>query len=552
LLESRDYYPHNKVVEYGKFGNLQQSLDDPADSGHFNYLQNIFSINGLSFRKMSEDEISIPKDAGLAFIITPGVDAVSDEIVDSITSWLALGDRNLVLVGNDPIWEASGIYKQSNDIINKILEKLNSRMRINAARNFAESLPSGSSLVLPSFKPLRGTETYIKSYPIQTASGVGDIRMHFPGFNSVLGCSEDDPINNMCQMPLAHNGDLRSQWYGYCYRGDPPRLIGYPINWPFQFRTFIPSECLDEDKEFFDGTFDLPNRDVVPLLAAAAFEQKTRILPATPPSYIYETLYEERFEFTESDAEFVTSELFSEPAFVWNSGSIGYSSYESNINDISNNDSWFVPNIFEDRQSLLQSKASTNTEITVGSKVVQNIAHYCVEVNFGSSKVIGIAGVTTESQSALYSGQGDNNINFYANMVANNVNGGAKIAQLGSWTGRTSFIQGYSESILKEIFNNSGNSVTENVTNLTYVSGGTVSSNYDVCWITNPINAPNSEQIDELINWLNIGNKKLIITHDNSIQQIIIIISSPSLILEILLIVLAKYYLSHQKNLEIT
>lgn len=523
LLESRDYYPHNRVVEYGKFGNLQQSLNDPADSGHFGYLENIFSVNGKTFTKMTEDEIAIPEDAGLAFIITPGVDAVSDEIINSIISWLELGDRNLVLVGNDPVWEASGIYKQSNDIINKILDRLNSRMRIHPARNFAESLPSGSSLVLPSFKPENGIQTYIRSYPLQTASGVGDIRMHFPGFNSVLTCSPDDPVNSMCQMPISHNGDLRAQWYGYCYRGDPARLSIYPINWAFQFRTFIPGQCLDDGKEFFEGTINLPDRDVVPLLAAAGFQEKTRNLPAIPPSYAYETLFEERFSTTPSQAEFVNSQLFSEPAFVWNSGNNGYSSYLSNINNAIDNDQWFTPSVFQNRQAVLQAEASSDTEIVLGSKVVQNVLNYCVEENFGSSKIIGIAGVRTESQSVLYSGQGDKNIDFYVNMVAKNQNGGARIVQLGGWTGRKSFTEGYSESILKEVFNNSGNSVIENVTQLTYLSGGTLSSDYDVCWITNPINLPNQQQLDQLINWLNIGNKKLIISHDNSVAQIILV-----------------------------
>ncbi|NDB87035.1 MAG: hypothetical protein EB127_30770, partial [Alphaproteobacteria bacterium] len=43
----------------------------------------------------------------------------------------------------------------------------------------------------------------------------------------------------------------------------------------------------------------------------------------------------------------------------------------------------------------------------------------------------------------------------------------------------------------------------------------------DVCWIANPIGLPSEEQVLDIKAWLNTGNKKLVITHDSTIQQII-------------------------------
>ena len=174
-FKARKYYPHSGVVEFGRFGNLDRSLH-PAEreAGNYDEMQLFFNegADGTSnyarkhFRRTDFSEIEIPQDAGLAFIITPEIDAASDEIIDNIKNWLALGDRNLVLVGNDPVWEENGIYKPSNDIINKILEKLKSRMRILPAKSRDLSLPDCVSEELKndqkynittSFKPARST-----------------------------------------------------------------------------------------------------------------------------------------------------------------------------------------------------------------------------------------------------------------------------------------------------------------------------------------------------------------------------------------------------------
>lgn len=519
LFESRKYYPHSGVVEFGKFGNLQESLNHPQDSGHFNYIASIFQDK--NFRKMGEDEVSIPTDAGLAFIITPGEDALSDEVMDNIISWLSLGDRNLVLVGNDPIWEEGGIYKKSNDILNNILARLNSRLRLVPARNQYESLPSGSATVVPSMRPRNGISTHILPFELNTASGVADIRMHFPDFSLTMPCPDltQDGIvivNTKCELPLANNGDLRAQWFDYCIVGDPPRVYTYPINWPFLFRTFIPESCLTEDKSFMDGTFDLPERDAVPLLAAAEVKTVTSIIPARPAVYNNVAIMKDEIvTSTTTVTEFINDEIASNVAFIWDSGNpSGYSLYEANINEIKDNTDWYKPVVFSNRQSLLQASAEPKEELVFGTELVASTGLYCVEQSYplnNTSSIIAIAGTATEAQEALYSSSSDRNINFYANLVSKTVRGESNIAQLGAWTGRSSFQDGYAKSILRDIFINTGNDVYEDVVALSPL--------YNVCWIANPVNLPSQEDITNIKAWLNTGNKKIIITNDGTLEQ---------------------------------
>ena len=81
VFESRKYHPHSGVVEYYKFGNLHRSLNPHLEtSGTFD-LSGIFNGVNRSFTRTAFTDISIPTDAGLAFIITPEVDAASDEII---------------------------------------------------------------------------------------------------------------------------------------------------------------------------------------------------------------------------------------------------------------------------------------------------------------------------------------------------------------------------------------------------------------------------------------------------------------------------------------
>ena len=521
LFESRSYYPHDSVVEYGKFGNLQESIGNPLDSGHFNYLANIFADK--SFRKMTEGEVSIPQDAGLAFIITPGIDALSEEIIENLIQWLSLGDRNLVLVGNDPVWEENGLYANSNNIINRILEALNSKMRITAARNIYESLPSGNSTVIPSFRPQGGTQTYISPFDLTTASGVGDIRMHFPGYYKTMPCAFSNidgdkvltSINTKCELPLSHNGDLRAQWLEDCISPKcEDQKITYPVNWPYIFKNFEPSCCPISIYTQVEGRYDLPNQDPVPILVASEKTLKTRILPAIPEKYQTFPIYQINTTTTFTTVyDFDLTNISPSASFIWNSGYIGFSSYETNINN-SKGSTWFNPPAFLNTSGILQAKGYSVSQPVLSTELVADVGAYCVEQSIGSSKIIAIAHVNSESQDVLYkSGTSDNNIDFYVNLVSKNANGGSNIAQLGGWTGRTSFKDAFNNSILEEIFKNTGNEVYLNIDSL--------SSIYDVCWIANPANLPSENDIINLQTWLALGNKKLIITHDSSISQVL-------------------------------
>lgn len=522
LFESRDYFPHNKVVEYGKFGNLQQALGDSLDEGHFDYLSRIFTNSGKEFIKMPEEDSVIPKDAGLAFIITPGVDALSEEVIENIISWLALGDRNLVLVGNDPIWEADGAYRISNNIINRILSRVESRMRLYPARNIEESLPSGYSVVVPSFKPDGGSTTYISASKMTTASGVADIRMYVPGMNMKLECDEDDPFNDSCAMPLTHEGDLRAQWNGACLGGNPsdPELVSYTINWPYLYGTNTPTQCLDY--EAGKSAFNLPGHDPVPILVAAKTKTEWLVQRAVPPSYIDVPIYETLIKEGDQVTQFVENEIFTEPAFVWDIENQDFTNYESNINEVVDNTPWFTPSSFAGRSGILQSKAVGAINNVPSRKFITDTPTWCVEEIYKdqtTSKIICLASINTESQINVYNGAGDENANFYINLVSRTRTGGSIIHQLGSWTGRSSFRDAIDEfvlerdkSVLYDLFNNSGNDVFENVEN--------PDSTCNIMWIANPLGLPNSNQLKSIQDWLKGGNKKLVITHDSTEEQI--------------------------------
>jgi hypothetical protein len=527
LFEARKYYPHNSVVEFGKFGNLQESMSFPEDSGHFNYLATAFS--DMNFRKTEFTEVKIPQEAGLAFIITPEVDSLSDEVADNILNWLALGDRNLVLVGNDPIWEKDGIYEDSNDIVNKILERLQSRLRIFPARNSYEALSSGCSLALPSYIPRNTTPSYIQ--PITTnAYGVGDIRMYLKNstnFAQFMPCtSKNDKlpselidsdesafeiINEKCELPLKHLGDLRAEWLEVCETCNGTKLY-YPVNWAYLFRTYIPPCC-----SLKVGPFDFPQQEPVPLMVAGDYVTKITKIPASPAVSgvrpIFRTITKEDSSFQNIfDAPLSPSSV----AFIWNSGQNTSSYLNLNDGQINSDGLFYTPEIFDDRQSLIMANAIPQSEILEGKEIISQRGYYCVEETLDnrSSKIIFIAGVFTESENNLYSGFGDRNINFYANLVGRTIEGESLVAQLGGWTNRASFVEAYEKSFLFNLLQNVGNNVEENVT--------TISDQYDVCWIANAAGIPSPEELNQIKSWLNEPNKKLIITYDNTTSQVLI------------------------------
>ena len=507
LFDSRKYYPHNKAVEFTKFGNLQQSLSNIADSGQYNYLSQIFNYD-RSFHKTEFTDLEIPQDAGLAFIITPEIDALSDEILDNIIKWLSLGDRNLVLVGNDPIWEDDGAYLNSNKIINKILTGLNSRMRLYPARNIKEALSSGcidGYNIVASFQPTNGTPSFITPRNMR-GYGVADIRMEFPTYpDQTVNCSSI--LNYKCELPLKHGGDLRAEWIEGCYGCSEP--ITYNVNWPLVFGTYVAECCNPLDVKV--PVFNLSGRDPVPLLAAAEFsEASTIVYPAIPATSSIFPVFKDVYYYSTPKLIFDQDNISTNTSILWSADSGNYTSLNTNITNTINTGRFFTPEPFDDHYSILQA-SSTNKEEQAYDLVQVSSENYCAEEQYGdtSSKVVLIAGIETESSKVLYNP--DNNLNFYINLVSKSINGEAVIAQLGGWTNRTSLNDSNPKSILEQVFKNNGNTVELNVGNLY--------DRHDVCWISNVDTLPSDQDITSIKGWLNTGNKKLIITYRDSVSQ---------------------------------
>jgi hypothetical protein len=512
VFESRRYYPHDTVVEFTKFGNLQESMNYPEDSGHFNYISTIFQDK--NFYKTEFTDVEIPQNAGLAFIITPEIDALSDEVADNILNWLALGDRNLVLVGNDPVWEKDGIYSKSNEIINKILSRLQSRIRLYPARNAYEALSSGCSRAIPSFQPYGITPSYVNPLNLN-AYGVADIRMYLDDKNfmlsspCVLSTAKKINPNIKCELPLKHLGDLRAQWYESCKDcGDND--VSYPVNWPYIFESYTPPCCGAQA----GGQNSLAKQEPVPLLVAADYLTETIVIPYKPAESGVRTIFKTVEVENRSISDVFSDNIPTSPTFIWDANNKDYTALKYNDNNSTSSKLFYQPALFEDRQSLLQADAIPYQEIVESNKLI-SAAHYCVEETHSnsSSKTIFIAGLFTESRSELDFGSRDNNIRFYSNLINRN-DKTVTIAQLGGWTGRTTFKSVFSKSYLSDKFRQLGHIVRENVLKLN-------NYNDDICWIANPVGLPSSEELLELQTWLAFPNKKLIITYDNNISSVI-------------------------------
>lgn len=522
VFQSRKYFPHNKAVEIGRFGNLHElSSDNTLDSGHFGYLSQIFSDK--NFTKTEFTDSKIPSDAGLAFIITPSADAfsVSDEVFDNIARWLALGDRNLVLVANDPIWERNGLYSKSNDILNKLLERLQSRMRIVPARNIYESLPNGYTdfnNIIPSMIPQGATSTFTNRLPVR-ASGVADIKIYFQYEEERMPCEEvvlcdpdgeKEQIQTRCEMPLKNYGDLRAGWNDFCCKPTPRGFVPiiYKKNWPFIFGSFVP-DCGGDPPP----PKPTKNQEPIPLLAAAEKITEEIIYPEVPAQFIrqrkFEVIYENTtyYEFGDQENEDVV--------FAWSSDQNLYDDLQYNITNNLTPQPFFIP----EEGGILQARGISKIDITpyVSKKLVSDKTYFGVEHLYPQKKtssVTVLASTFTESQSVLY--VEDINLNFYVNLVSRSKTqrGASKIAQLGGWTNRTSFADGYDKSILRSIFLNNGNNVIENV------QIESLDGSYNVAWIAAIRNQPSSYELLLLRNWLNIGNNKLIITCDGSLESV--------------------------------
>ena len=510
LFESRKYHPHSGVVEYYKFGNLHRSLNPHLEtSGTFD-LSGIFNGVNRPFARTAFTDISIPRDAGLAFIITPEVDAASDEIIGQIKDWMALGDRTLVLVGNDPIWENAGVFSKSNDILNEILEKLGSEMRLHPARNKYESLyncpESGKPNTIITKDPQYSRDSNISRGGVY-AKGVADIRMNIPEWDNIVArfgdayTHECDSLNKACPIPMLSDGDLRAQKIVEC-SDEKGRTIREYINWPWMFGNGS-AGC--DPKSDMQGVIARPNQEPKALVAAAERIPASSIVYPSYEKVTMVPVYESR---TTKKNSTVTTYSFTD-----NPISKAFELVEPEDSGITtfNQVNYIDPAAYLGRDAVIQAIGSTKSDTIKENKEVINKSPVAAEQNWAYlnklSKVVLIASVTSEERENLYGGN-DESILFYTNLVRKSCpDKKSRVAQLGGWTGRTSFKAAKDDSVIKVMLESKGHGISENIE-------GEINKFYDVGWIANPNGFASEEDINNIKDFLNEGDKTLVITYD--------------------------------------
>tara|TARA_Y100001963_G_scaffold156573_1_gene250522 strand:+ start:23197 stop:36075 length:12879 start_codon:yes stop_codon:yes gene_type:complete len=564
IFESKKIFPHSGVVELTRFGNLDRTLHPSlVDLGFYDQMGLYFEPDKRPFRRMDFEEIEIPRDAGLAFIITPELNSDSDELVQNIKDWLALGDRTLVLVGNDPVYEDNGVYNDSNVIVNRLLEKLGSRMIIQPANTKYESLQecvSSSDVfndrwnVTKAFKPDYGHDTSILRSNM-FAKGVGDIRINLAKDNleNFIQFSPCDDLNpDICQLPLKHFGDLRAQWQSECIKtvGGRPVKVKYKTNWPFHFANSNPAQTCDDYPESPKPFINRPDQDIVPLLTAAEhLPDEIVIIPARSgtnceriPCFktITITEFTEHLEFADVQEDHLQFSIFdnssSEIDGVYNSFTEG---------------KFIDPEKKNERDPFLQGSGElysgqpkhTTRILMPDSVLALEESHYKLNENGDpeptNSDVIIMASQLGENERSFGitgdvetpSKNEDENILFFVNMLATDCLNTGKVLQLGGWTGRSSFKDAYDDdtdvqdtNALVERLNSYNIEVEENFieTDITKDfpdSDPTTGANVSAIWIANPLAKPDDLQITKISNFLARGNKKLIITYSATDDQ---------------------------------
>ncbi len=558
IFESKKIFPHSGVVEFTRFGNLDRTLHPSlVDDGFYDQMGLYFEPDKRPFRRMDFEEIEIPRSAGLAFIITPELDSDSDEIVQNIKDWLALGDRTLVIVGNDPVYEENGVYNDSNIIVNRLLDKLGSRMIIQPADTKYESLPECVSAgdvfndkwnVTKAFRPEYGHSTLI-SAPNMFAKGVGDIRINVKkdDLENFIQFSPCDKLNpNVCNLPIKHLGDLRAQWQSECIKtvGDKVLKIEYKTNWPFHFANTNPAQACDDYPESPKPMINRPNQDIVPLLTAAEHLPDTvRVIPASSgtdceriPCFKFITIpsFTESFEFRDVQDDHVqfsiSEDSNSELTGLYNSFTQG---------------GFIDPDPKNERDGFLQGSGelyygepkNRRRVLMPDSILALEESHYKLNDNGDpeatNSHAIIMASLLGENSrsfgvtgdDSLPSNNEDENVLFYVNMLATDCEVKGKVLQLGGWTGRTSFKDAYSSDaetqethVLVDRLNAYNIEVEENFveTDITKDFPDTdpaTGTNVTTLWIANPLGKPDDLQITKIMNFLSRGNKKIVITY---------------------------------------
>jgi len=546
VFESRKYYPHSGAVEYYKFGNLDRTANpDLVGQGYYDQMGLYFAPDNIDFTRMEFEALDIPQHAGLAFIITPELDASSDEVIDNIKDWMSLGDRTLVLVGNDPTWEDGGIYKDSNDIVNTILEKLDSRMRLHPARTKYESLPAPLTTadvdadkynVVRAFRPAYSNTTYVNTGSI-FANGVADIRIDLSTYNKETfnSSSPCDNINSRCEMPLKHDGDLRAQWNKECTKtvGNKVFIVKYKENWPRMFGASNPSDTCDAPPS---APINRPSYQPTPILTAAEhIPPSSYIIPATSgynqfitPVYeeVCETIYSTYLDFDEPN---ITDQV----GFFLIADPEGYPSGDpSGIFTSFDAGTFFDPSGINGRDPILQATGDSfflppvqdTRKVSNISDVITEELYYDEDTDTDTGSVVYLmADPTFEDEDNLgytnkATSNNDQNIYFINNLIMIDCgeNGNGSVIQIGGWTGRTSFEDAYSGSAVTQALDSYGQGHTENVT---YIPGEEIDVYTNVVWIANPTGKPSEFEVTLLKNWLKTGNKKLVITYDNSQER---------------------------------
>ena len=551
LFESRKYYPHSdKAVEFTLFGNKHRTLNIEEDgSGLFNHMAQIYADQNINFTRLAESEVDIPNDAGLAFIITPEIDALSDEVLNNIQDWLGLGDRHLVIVADDPEYEASGVYAGTNNIINDILEKLESRMRVVPARNEYEALLGSNrrdlegkvtssgylasdNNITSAFLPPETTSSYITRTELR-ASGVADVKLHYPGLEDPYDCAEVTDIldipelpskgsffdyNDRCKMVPKHQGDIRANWIDACEKADG-NFAMFNHNLAFNFGTHVP--CPDS---IYSSNVDSNTigYEPIPILAASETRLKTVIIPEIPERIFYRDVFE--------DVEFTTlsfaEEAFDTPAFFFASSGNNYSSLIENLQPTpSPSRLRFEEETKFDHTSIIRAISATEEQEKLEKVEKESFCMVAKEtVENTQSEVVLITTTETELESFLISdGTSDQNILFYDNIfykAGSTTLRPDRMAQLGGWTGTSSFLDARSDSYLPSLFGlRYSTIIEENFRDLKLYQN---SSTYDAAWIANPTftdadgndvsEAEINKQIGYLKQWLSSGSRRLFIT----------------------------------------
>lgn len=567
ILEGRKYYPHDTVMQYGIFGNLHRTLAGAdKETPLFSHYRDTFASDSVKYIESEFTDPEIPENVGTLMIVTPEIDSLSQEVVKNIKDWLSLGDRHLVLVGDDPFYETDdkgnqGVYARSNDIINRLLTNLDSRMRIEKASTRYESMVDQDTGLYKNIQPASVPQVGKKApIPMRSfingtnirGSGVGDIRFYDEGISDSYQCQKApeygilqgldqlpfqekkgyEAVNDKCELPIKHKGDLRASWWDECEMWTPKGIVLVPFqrNIAFQYGSHQIQDwgCDVEAKERTDRLTE--GMEPVPILAAAERLNKVLVLEGSPEEISTERYVSGRKFIPDNTKQFTSLVNSTAPHFYWNAASGNFSSINYNYYNTQQSDSKFLevgnPILEENNKTAIAMAKSEILESE--NEVIEPISDVfpvAAREAYGPSEVHLISMLKTESSSVLNFSD-DANGKFYMNLTDKpsslQLGGGSRIIQLGGFTGNDSFRAAYQQiesgtgSSLRQFFENMGNLVIENFDPLNINDPGVRA---DVVWVANPRGRASSQEIVELKKWLNDNpNSKLVITFGDSVD----------------------------------